>query len=250
RAHAWSLMQQNAHAVTRFIAPSKFYTDVMAKRLNLSPSAVAVVFNGLNFDAYERVRREPVQPTIGYLARMTHSKGLTTLVDAYISLAKRGTVPGLRLRVAGAMTPADENYVRSLQTKLRDAGLADRVTWEPNLTFEQKALFLHELTVFSVPATYGEAFGLYVAEAQACGTPVVLPRHGAFPEILAVTQGGTMCEPDNIEALATALETLLHDEPKRRQMSTIGKFHARAHFSSSRMAERFENVLTALKHPA
>lgn len=245
RSRAWELMRKNAQSVTKFVSPSKFYADVMAQRLGVSPSSISVVFNGLNFDAYERVRREPDGPTIGYLARMIHGKGLTILVDAFISLARRGSVPGVRLRVGGAKTPADEDYVRGLQHKLKEAGLADRVTWEPNLSFGQKAQFLHELTVFSVPATYGEAFGLYVAEAQACGTPVVQPRHGAFPEILAVTQGGVMCEPDDPESLSRALENLLLDEPKRRQMSQIGKFHARAHFSASRMAERFENVLMA-----
>jgi glycosyltransferase involved in cell wall biosynthesis len=35
-----------------------------------------------------------------------------------------------------------------------------------------------------VPATYGEAFGLYVIEALACGVPVVQPRSGAFPELI------------------------------------------------------------------
>ena len=247
RTQAWELMRENAAAVTRFVAPSKFYAEAMAQRLGISTAAIAVVFNGLNFDAYERVRQEPGIPTIGYLARMIHGKGLTTLVDAYLSLMRRGTVPGVRLRVGGAKTPADEPYVRELQRKLAAAGAAERVTWEPNLSFEDKVKFLHELTVFSVPATCGEAFGLYVAEAQACGTPVVQPRHGAFPEILAVTQGGVLCEPDNVEALLLALEQLLLDEPRRRQMSQIGKFHARAHFSASRMAERFENVLAAVQ---
>lgn len=247
RTQAWDLMRKNAKSVTRFVAPSKFYAEVMAQRLDVSAAQIAVVFNGLNFDAYERVRQEPAVPTIGYLARMIHGKGLTTLVDAFISLAQRGEIPDVRLRIAGAKTPGDEEYVRSLQRKLKAARLTERVTWEPNLTFDEKARFLHELTVFSVPATYGEAFGLYVAEAQACGTPVVQPRHGAFPEILAVTQGGVMCEPDDVEALSLALEKLLLDQPKRRQLSQIGSFHARAHFSASRMAERFENVLTAVK---
>lgn len=247
RTQAWDLMRKNAQSVTRFIAPSKFYAEVMAQKLAVPMEKMAVVYNGLNFDAYERVRQEPETPTIGYLARMIHGKGLTLLVDAFIALAQRDTVPGVKLRIAGAKTSVDEDYVRGLQKKLKAAKLADRVTWEPNVTFEEKAKFLHEISVFSVPASYGEAFGLYLIEAQACGTPVVQPRHGAFPEILAVTQGGVMCEPDDMEALSQALEKLLLNEAKRRQMSQIGKFHARAHFSASRMAERFENVLTAVR---
>lgn len=246
RTQAWELMQKNAQSVTRFVAPSKFYAELMAQRLAVGPEKMAVVYNGLNFDAYERVRSEPVAPTIGYLARMIHGKGLTTLVDAFIDLAGRGTIPDVKLRIAGAKTATDDDYIKGLQKKLKAAGLDQRVTWEPNITFEEKARFLHDVSVFSVPATYGEAFGLYIIEAQACGTPVIQPRHGAFPEILAVTQGGLMCEPDDVASLSRALESLLLNDAKRRQMSQIAKFHARAHFSASRMAERFENVLTSV----
>lgn len=246
KTEAWALMRENAKSVTRFIAPSKFYADVMQQRLGVDASQMSVVFNGLNFDLYERVRREPETPTIGYLARMIHGKGLTTLVDAFIELAQRSTVPDVRLRVAGAQTAEDLEYLSLLHKKLKAANLLQRVTFEPNISFEEKVEFLHEITVFSVPATYGEAFGLYVAEAQACGVPVVQPRHGAFQEILSVTQGGILCQPDDVKALADGLETLLLDDAKRRQLSSVGKFHARAHFSSSRMAERFENVLAGL----
>ena len=246
KSEAWALMRQNAKAVTKFIAPSKFYADVMQQRLGVEASQMSVVFNGLNFDLYLRERQEPEVPTIGYLARMIHGKGLTTLVDAFIELAKRNTVPDLRLRIAGAQTSADLDYVASLHKKLKAAKLLSRVTFEPNISFEEKVAFLHEITVFSVPATYGEAFGLYVAEAQACGVPVVQPRHGAFQEILSVTQGGILVPADDSKAFTDALETLLLDPVKRRQFSSVGKFHARAHFSASRMAERFENVLTSL----
>lgn len=247
RARAWALMKENAKSVTKFIAPSKYYADAMQQRLGVEEAQMSVVFNGLNFDLYLRERKEPEVPTIGYLARMIHGKGLGMLVDAFIDLAARGSVPGVRLRVAGAqMGGGDLSYVASLRKKLKEAHLLDRVTFEPNVSFEEKVAFFHEITVFSVPATYGEAFGLYVAEAQACGTPVVQPRHGAFPEILAVTQGGILCTPDDRKALTDGLETLLLDATKRRQFSNVGKFHARAHFSSSRMAERFANVLTGL----
>jgi glycosyltransferase involved in cell wall biosynthesis len=246
RTRAWDLVRELAPSVARFVSPSKFYAEVMARRMNVSPDQITVVYNGLNFDAYDRERLEPATPTIGFLARMIQGKGLTTLVDAFIALARRETVPGVRLRLAGSTMSTDESYHRGLKEKLEKEKLTDRVTWEPNLTFDEKARFLHEITLLSVPATYGEAFGLYIAEAQASGTAVVQPRHGAFPEIIAITQGGVLCEPDDPEALSQALEDLLLNHTKRQQMSEAGKFHARAHFSASRMAERFEQVLTSV----
>ncbi|MEZ0277368.1 MAG: glycosyltransferase family 4 protein [Roseimicrobium sp.] len=245
RSQAWALLRENAKFVSKFISPSKFYADLMCEKLAVGPDAMAVVPNGINFETFLPVRptQEPASPTIGYLARMIHGKGLTTLVDAFIALAKRKTIPGVRLRVAGAKTEGDEKYIAGLKQKLREAGLQDRVSWEPNLTFENKVQFLHELSVFSVPATYGEAFGLYVAEAQGVGVPVVQPRHGAFPEILEITQGGVICDPDDVDALSRALEDLLRDDARRHKLAATAKINTRAHFSAAKMAENFEKVL-------
>ncbi len=246
RTQAWDLMQDNARSVARFIAPSQFYADLMTRRLGVEAGKMSVVFNGLDLSLYQRESHQPDTPVIGYLARMIHGKGLTTLVDAFISLAKRGRVPQARLRIGGAATPSDEAYINSLKSKLRDAGLEERVSWEPNLSFDEKVLFLNALSVFSVPATYGEAFGLYVIEAQACGVPVVQPRHGAFPEILALTQGGLLCEPDDAISLADRLEELLLDPDKRQRLGQTGKSQVQTCFTAAGMAEKFECVLNTL----
>jgi glycosyltransferase involved in cell wall biosynthesis len=202
-----------------------------------------VIYNGLNFENYNRVRQEPQVPTIGYLARMIHGKGLTTLVRGFIELARRESVPGVRLRVAGAKTSSDDQYVAGLQAKLAKAGLTHRVTWEPNLTFDEKVAFLHEVSVFSVPATYGEAFGLYVVEAQACGLPVVQPQHGAFPELLDLTTGGVLTPSEDVSGLADAFEKVLLDHAHRDDLSVRGRERTRHHFSSEKMAETFEGLM-------
>jgi glycosyltransferase involved in cell wall biosynthesis len=243
RSRAWDLMQHVAQSVACFVAPSRFYADLMSRRMGVDMTRMSVVYDGLNFAAYTGEQREPVNPTIGYLARMIHGKGLTTLVDSFIQVVKGGRVPGVRLRVAGAVTPADEKYVDGLKQKLRVAGASDRVSWEPNVSFEDKVRFLHEISVFSVPATCGEAFGLYVIEAQACGVPVVQPRHGAFPELLEATRGGVLCEADDAGSLAESLEKLLLDRSRRDSLSHCGARETREQFSAARMAENFEAVL-------
>ncbi len=243
RAQAWAAMRANARSVTRFIAPSAYYQRLMAERLEIAPEKIAVVPNGLDLTPFPVAEPDSNWPAIGYLARMIAGKGLGTLVDAFIELMKRRQVPRARLRIAGAYTPSDEKYVRQLQAKLAAAGCAEKVTWHPNLSFEEKLRFLSELAVFSVPATYGEAFGLYVVEALACGVPVVQPDHGAFPELLERTGGGVLCAPDDPSALAAALETLLLDEPARDQLANRGLNAVRSEFTAIKMAERFEAVM-------
>jgi glycosyltransferase involved in cell wall biosynthesis len=95
-----------------------------------------------------------------------------------------------------------------------------------------------------VPARYGEAFGLYVIEALAAGVPVVQPRHAAFPELVAATGGGVLCEPEDPRSLADAIESLLRDPDHARRLGVAGREAVARDFSIERMAV---NVLGAFK---
>ncbi|MBB5037083.1 glycosyltransferase family 4 protein [Prosthecobacter dejongeii] len=247
RSQSWSAMRVNAQHVSRFVAPSQFYARVMQEKLGVGEEKMAVVYNGLDANSFGVAEPDPNWPVIGYFARMIHGKGLTTLVDAYIELAKRGTVPRVKLKIGGAKTAADDKYVNGLKKKLQQAGLTQRVEWHPNLNFTDKVKFFRNLTVMSVPATYGEAFGLYIVEAMASGVPVVQPEHGAFPELIAASGGGVLCAPDDVSSLADALETLLQDDHQREQITNKGLQGVRNEFSAARMAERFDEVLTAAR---
>jgi glycosyltransferase involved in cell wall biosynthesis len=77
-----------------------------------------------------------------------------------------------------------------------------------------------------------------VLEALACGTPVVQPRHGSFPEILARTGGGVLFEPGDVADLAGAIAGL-HDDPSRRKaLGEQGARGVRQEYSVAKMAEQ------------
>jgi glycosyltransferase involved in cell wall biosynthesis len=140
------------------------------------------------------------------------------------------------------MTNEDARYVETLQARLAAAGLAQDAEFQSNISREAKIDFLKSLTLLSVPATYGEAFGLYLIEALAAGVPVAQPRHGAFPEIVEATGGGILCEPENPRALAEAWETLLADPAGARALGLKGRGVVLREFSMERMADRFLEV--------
>ena len=241
RTQAWQLLAERCADVDRFIAPSRYHGDQMRARLGVPADKVAVAFNGIPLDGFAPAA-PPTAPVIGYLARMHHAKGLDALVQAFILLKQWNHVPGLRLRVAGAQTAADRPYVRRLRQRLASSR-AD-VEFLPNLDRAAKQEFLGGLSVFCVPAIYGEAFGLYVLEALAAGVPVVQPRHGAFPELLAATGGGVLCEPGNFVALAEALERLLLDPAEARRLGEAGRRSVHEQFGVAHMTARIEAILT------
>ena len=238
RDNAWALLGERAKEVDLFIGPSNYYGQLMAKRLSLPMQKVRVAYNGINVEGFAPASKAPDPPVVGYFARMCREKGLDTLVDAYLILRKRNKIPGLRLKVGGSCGPADEPFVTDLEEKLEAEGVIQEVEFRPNLSRQAKQDFLRSLSVFSVPALYGEAFGLYLLEAWAAGVPVVQPRHAAFPELIQATGGGLVCEPRSAEALANVLESLLLDGAKAQKMGTAGRNAVLRDLTMERMAER------------
>ena len=239
RDQAWEEMGRRISELDGVAAPSGFFAGLMERRLGLQPGSIEVIHNGMALDGYEPAPVPPEADTVGYLARLSHGKGLGTLVDAFIELHRRGRVPGARLRCAGTMIPEDAPFIEQQKERLRAAGLLEKAAFLPNLSRDEKIRFLQSLSLFSVPASYGEAFGLYLLEAMACGVPVVQPAEAAFPEILEATGGGVLYEKNDAQSLAVALESLLLDPSRRRALGEAGAAAVQRDFSIAKMSGRF-----------
>jgi len=245
RSKCWTALAQSLGASDLLLAPSRYYGELMRERLRLK-DPVAVVPNGMGLDGYRVPDAPPPHPTIGYLARMIREKGLELLVDAFVILAHDLGDSTARLKIAGAATAGDEPVIATLKRRLADAGLESRVEWLPNLTREQKINFLRGLTLFSVPAVYPEAFGLYVIEAMACGIPVVQPESSAFPEIIAATGGGVCVQPRDPGALALAWQSLLSNPAEQTRLGAAGRAGVERHFSAATMSAEFYRLTAPL----
>lgn len=228
---AWDLLAQRCTGIKHFIPVSQYFGERMRDRLGLPAARMSVVHPGIA--VVDFVPATAATPVVGYLARMHHAKGLDLLAEAFLQV----NVPGARLRIAGAMTGSDKPLVNLLRRKL-----GDRAEFLPNLDRAAKQEFLRSLSVFSVPAP-GEAFGMYVLEALASGVPVVQPRAGAFPELIAATGGGILCEPGNPAALAAGLEELLRDPVRARKLGETGRQAVAEKFSVEAMSRQVEAIL-------
>jgi len=254
RAAAWQLLAERAADVDLFIAPSRYFGDLMTRRLGLRPERVKVIHNGLNLDGYSEGGRvtgaenalvrdgaspatRHAAPVLGFFGRMCREKGLDTLVEAFIHLKNRDQVPRLKLHIGGGCGPGDEPFVKGLRQRLAAAGFIGETMFAANLNRAEKIAFLESLSVFSVPASYGEAFGLYVLEAMAAGVPVVQPRAAAFPELVEATGGGVLCEPGDAKSLADAIEALLLEPDKARALGEAGRRAVRERYSIEAMAD-------------
>jgi glycosyltransferase involved in cell wall biosynthesis len=250
RSDCWRAMGERLADSNLLLAPSRFYAGYMSQRLGLPPGRVAVLWNGIQLDGYAPAEPPAGPAVIGYLARLSREKGLEHFVEAFLHLAGPLGDRTTRVRIGGAATAGDEPLLQRLRARLEAAGVAERVEWAPNLSREAKVALLRSLTLFSVPVTYPEAFGLYVVEAMACGVPLVQPRAAAFPELVEETGAGVCVPPGDPAALARTWRDLLADPARRAELGRRGREAATTRFPSRAMAAGFREIVARLPRPS
>ncbi len=112
-------------------------------------------------------------------------------------------------------------------------GVTDRVHFTGYVADEDLPALYSAADLFVFPSLY-EGFGLPVLEAMACGTPVVTSTGGALPEVAG--DAALLADPQDVDALADALQRLLASKPLRDEYRDRGFARARM-FSWSRTAE-------------
>jgi glycosyltransferase involved in cell wall biosynthesis len=103
-----------------------------------------------------------------FLGRIDRKKGCDLLVDAFVKLASED--PELDLVMAG---PDPGNWRAELERGADAAGVAGRIHWPGMLTGDAKWGAFHAAEAFVLPS-HQENFGIAVAEALACGKPVLV----------------------------------------------------------------------------
>jgi glycosyltransferase involved in cell wall biosynthesis len=69
------------------------------------------------------------------------------------------------------------------------------------------------------PSLY-EGFGMPVAEALACGSPVVTSNRGALPEVAGAL--AAVCNPGDVQALSTEVASMVFDRQRQEQVASHG----------------------------
>ena len=161
---------------------------------------------------------EVILSTVSYLRPF---KNPQVLVEACKELRERN-VP-VRLLVAG-----DGDMLADLKALAKRLGVEDQVHWLGNVSDPRTLLQASDIFVL---ASVGEAFGLVLAEAMACGVPVVGSRSGSLSEVVEDGHTGLLAPPLDAAAFAEAIGRLSRDVPRRREMAARAIDRVRACFT-------------------
>jgi rhamnosyl/mannosyltransferase len=168
-----------------------------------------------------------------FLGCLRPYKGLFNLLMAMQRVA------GARLLIAG-----EGSMREALARSIGELGLSERVQLLGRVENADAVALLHAAALVVLPSHQrSEAFGLVQIEAMACGTAVIstdLPT--GVPEVNAHGVTGLVVPPQEPQALAEAIETLLGDEERRRTMGEAGRRRAETLYRAERMAEDVAGV--------
>ena len=196
---------------------------------------------------YTYINSSEKEFTIGYISRMCEENGLEVLVDAFILFKKKPGKEGVKLIVTGGSTGDDQDFLKKIRNKISEAGISEDVDFHKDFENEGRHEFFSKVSLISVPVLEGEAFGMYLLEAMASGVAVVQPALGAFPEIVNLSEGGMIYQPNKPEELAEALDDLHQNPDKLSSLSRNAREGITRHFSIHDQASRMMKFYKQIK---
>jgi glycosyltransferase involved in cell wall biosynthesis len=191
-------------------------------RLLAGLNVVGTVLHGIDTDSF--IFREKPEDYLLFLGRFTEGKGVLQAIE----IAKR---VGMRLILAAA----EDEYYRE-----RVAAHVDgrRIVYFGEADFDAKVKLYGGARALLYPIQAREPFGLVLAEAMACGTPVAALNRGAVSEV--VDQGVTGMVFENLEQMANELPRVFDIDRRRVRERAVERFGA------ARMVDEYIRVYARL----
>lgn len=177
------------------------------------------------------------RPFLLHLGRIDPKKGCDLLVAAFAQVAQAH--PDLRLVMAG---PDQAGWRPKLEAMAVELGVADRVLWPGMVTGDAKWGAFRLAQAFVLPS-HQENFGIAVAEALACGTPVIISNKVNIWREIEAGGAGLVAE-DDLAGTVTNLQAFQRLDAKARdamRTRAFEVFHER--FNLDRCAMELVDLL-------
>jgi len=159
---------------------------------------VTTIYNGVNMDDYQFNDLTAADAPLIFLGRIQKEKGTTIAID----IAK---ATGRKLIIAGNV-PNEAIHQDYFNNEVKPHIDGKQISYIGPVNNIQKNELLRNGLAFLMPVTWDEPFGIVMAEALACGTPVIGFNRGAVPEVVVDGVNGYICA--NADEMITAVNNI------------------------------------------
>ena len=168
-----------------------------------------------------------------YVGAVMQRKRLLDLIEA-LGRA-RSSLPGLELRVAGAVT--DAPYGRAVAARVEALGLRDAVTMLGGQSPDEVLEEYRRAALLVLPSGQ-ETSPMVIGEAMAMGLPVVATRTGGVPYLVDQDRTGWIADVGDVEGIAGGIVRILGDEGRHAAFAAAARAEAAERFRAAAVAER------------
>jgi glycosyltransferase involved in cell wall biosynthesis len=234
---------------SRVIAVSESVARSLRGQKISGPEKIRVVANGVDLRRFEEARarfereetegvtkRRPLR--VGIVGELSEVKGQEDFVRA-AALVSDEFAGSVEFLIVGEDSSRSGAYRERLERLVAELRMSESVRLVGCL--DDTAPLIASLDVLA-SASRTEAFGMVLAEAAACGVPVVATATEGAREIVDDRVTGFIVPIGDVNMTASAVASLLGDEGLRREFGRRARDLARERFSLERMAEETERV--------
>jgi glycosyltransferase involved in cell wall biosynthesis len=229
----------------RVFSSSRCSAGWCAEHYDLDLGQIPVLHAGVDRQLFSpRDVPKDERPTVVSVGRLAENKGVCTLVEACCGLAKR--YPDLRLRLIGR---SEGSLAERLRQRALAAGLPELLDIVGFVDRRELPEHLSRAHLLAVPSAYEGGPGFVYLEAMACGLPVIACEGSGAAEVIRPGDNGLLVPPNDVTALAAALDPILSDAGRRQAMATNALRYVRAEADSEvctgRIEELYRDVVAA-----
>lgn len=204
---------------------------------------VLICPNGIPQTNTDIIVRNNKVPHLLFLSNLIVSKGVYVLLDACKILKDKGV--GVVCDFVGGETAEIDSELFNIEVNHR--GLGTRVIYNGRKYGADKERFFSDADIFVFPTYYNnECFPLVLLEAMQYRLPIVTTNEGGIPDVVQDGVNGIICERQNAESLAAAIESLLLNPTLRRQMGKAGYDIFRQKFTLEKFEHRMCECLKSV----
>lgn len=193
-------------------------------------SRITVIANGIDVESITLKTTWKRKKEILFLSRVHVKKGINFLIEAVAQL--KDQMQGYKVRIAGE---GDAVYIEELKQMVARLGVTDIIIFEGGVYGDRKWNLFRQADLFVLP-TNSENFGIVVAEALACGTPVITTQGTPWRELVS-DQCGWWTEVGTTPTAEALKVFLALSETELETMGRNGRILVERQYSVAKVAE-------------